>query len=387
MKKYKILKLVTVPDQLEVALKGQMADLKSKGFNVAMASSYDSSILAIIEREKVPHYTIPFVRDINIAKDIWTLFLTVKLILKIKPDIVHTQSPKAGFIGMLACRITRVPIRIHTVAGLPLMETFGFKKLILVLVEKLTYKLSTLVIVNSKNLLQYIIENIYPHPEKIKVLGNGSSNGVDLAYFTNSDDVLNEAERIEKEYNISTEDFIWCFVGRIVKDKGIEELVNSFERLSKNSRNSKLILLGSFEKKNCVSAQVKQKILNNENLLYFGHQKDIRPYLSLSDAFVFPSYREGLPDSLIQACCFNLPAVATNINGCNEIIINNVNGLLVEPKNCNDLYEKMEKLQNNKELQKRFSEKTRDIVASKFSQREVWNLQFIEYQKQIKINC
>lgn len=379
MSKFKLLKLVTVPDQLDVALRGQMSDLTNRGADVYMGSSFDNTIAEIVLREGVPHFEIPFVRDISIVKDLWALFKLIKLLSNLKPDIVHTQSPKAGFIGMLASRITNVPVRIHTVAGLPLMESNGIKKKVLIFIEKVTYKLATSVIVNSLNLQKYITSHIYNNPCKVKVLGYGSSNGVDLEYFLNTNYLIDKAALIKNEFNILPYDFVWCFVGRIVKDKGIEELIDCFEEIIKTRPNSKLLLLGSFEKKNAVKPSVKERILNNRNIIYFGHCKDIRPYLSLSNAFVFPSYREGLPDSLIQACCFNLPSVATDINGCNEIILNNENGLLVKPKNQKDLLEKMLLLQDNIHLQLKFGEKTRAMIELRFSQKVVWDLQYLEY--------
>ena len=377
----KILKLVTVPDQLDVALKGQMLDLKSRGFEVFMASDYDISIPYIVEREATPHFTIRFERDINIFKDFYSLIQTIRLLIKLKPDIVHTQSPKAGLIGMLAAFICGVKGRIHTVAGLPLMETKGLKRKLLIIIEKLTYCCSNSVIVNSQNLLDYIYDHIYSHTSKLKILGFGSSNGVDFKYFQNSTQINSEGINIKRFRGIEEDDFIWCFVGRIVKDKGIEELIDSFEELLKVCPNTSLILLGRFESKNSISPEHKNRLLTNPKIFYFDHQKDLRPYLSISNAFCFPSYREGLPDSLLQAATFNLPAVTTDINGCNEIIQNEVNGLLVKPKDKDDLLAKMIRLQQDNVLLERMSVNTRSIIKKRYDQETVWDLQYLEYLK------
>lgn len=183
MSKPRILRIATVSHSLNLLLKGQLKYVSKNGFNIIIASSYDNDIRFIESREQVIHYSLPLNRKLSPILDLIALFKTIKLILKLKPNIVHTHSPKAGIVGMLAAFLCRTPIKIHTVAGLPLMEARGFKKHLLIYVERLTYLCADYIIPNSNNLKVYIEQYIYKDSQKIKVIGAGSSNGIDLEYL------------------------------------------------------------------------------------------------------------------------------------------------------------------------------------------------------------
>ncbi|WP_274476225.1 glycosyltransferase family 4 protein [Mangrovimonas aestuarii] len=359
-------------------LKGQLKFFRENGFDVYAASSkstsknYKDEVKDLTEREGIPHYVIPFTRKLNPLFDLYSLFCTIKLILKLKPDVVHTHSPKAGVVGMLAARLCGVPLKIHTVAGLPLMEEKGFTKKLLITVEKLTYTLADYVLPNSKNLQSYIINNIYNDKKKIFLIGNGSSNGIDLEYYNKKSVPLEILKQCKEKYDIRDTDIVLSYVGRLAHYKGVNELIEAFVELQNKIGNLKLLLIGAIEEINPLKEDNLKQINENYSIISTGQQKDIRPFLAVSDIFVFPSYREGFPQSLMQAAAFNIPCIATNINGCNEIIEDGKSGFLIPVKNVQGITDTCELLINNKNLRDEVAKNSRKKLEMDFEQTRLW---------------
>lgn len=383
IKKPKILRITTVPISLKILLKGQQTHLSNNNFEVHCMSSEGDEIAHIKESENIAGYhIINLGRKISPFQDLIAIWQCVKIINKLKPDIVHSYTPKAGMIGMIAAYLCRIKIRMHNITGLPLMEKSGYLKFILINIEKLIYYLSTDTYVNSVGLKNYIYLNI---STKVKLLGNGSTNGIDSQYFKKSQLVNNQSAKIKKKYAISDLDFIWIFVGRLVKDKGISELIIAFEKFNQKYNTTKLLLIGNQEPHlDPLPDDILLKLDKNKSILKTGFQSDIRPYLNLSDCLLFPSYREGLPNVPLQAACFDLPIIATNINGCNEIIEDNFNGLLIKSKDADSLFLAMEKIYLDEKLREKMQTHTRSFVVSKFDQKLVWSLLVSEYNRLLK---
>ena len=363
----KLIRITTVPMSFKYLLKGQMNFMSKNGFNVTMISSDGQELNDVIENEKCGHIIIPLTRKITILKDLKATYNLYKLIRKEKPDIVHTHTPKAGIIGMLSSYFARVPIRLHTVAGLPLMEAIGFKRIILNFVEKVTYKCSTKVFPNSYGLKKIIVKHRFTSENKIKVIGNGSSNGIDTSYFDPELFSIEENAVLKTNLGIKKTDFVFIFVGRIVSDKGINELVEAFDKISLVEENIKLLLVGPFEDElDPLQKKTKLLINNNENIISVGYQNDVRPYFSISNCLVFPSYREGFPNVVMQAGAMKLPSIVSDINGCNEIIENNVNGIIITVKDTNAIYNSMKKIYYDKDLFKDVKSKSRNAIKKKY---------------------
>lgn len=378
----KILRITTVPISLNVLLKDQFAYVKKNGFEVITASADGIEVATLVEREGVRHFTIPFTRVISPWRDFICLWSTIKLIRKEKPDVIHSHTPKAGLIAMMAGKICGVKYRLHTVAGMPLMEATGFSKFILTITEFLTYWSATHVFPNSLNLEKWIQGNFKSASRKLKVIGKGSSNGIDTNYFQKSKEVVLLAAEFRETNNISQEAIVLCFVGRLVRDKGIEELVAAFNQLKEP--NTYLLLLGDYEdQREPLNSTTKQEIQSNERILSVGFQSDIRMYLAVSDVFVFPSYREGFPNALLQACAMGLPCIATNINGNNEIIIPDENGLLIEAKSIEQLRIAIEKLCSDQLLRCKLGANARSSILE-YEQENVWRLLLEEYRSLVE---
>ena len=386
-RKIKLLRITTVPISLNILLKGQLAYVRSQGFEVITASADGPEVAELTEREGVAHHAIPLTRKITPVQDLVCLWKLILYIRKEKIQVVHSHTPKAGLLGMLAARICGVPYRFHTVAGMPLMESSGFKRKLLTWTERLTYMNATRVYPNSFRLMEFINQEILNHPTKFHVIGKGSSNGIDTTYFRPAEHVISKSDHFMQDLGFKKDDFILTFVGRIVSDKGINELVEAFLSIKADIKwPVKLLLVGPFEDDlNPVTAKTRASINDHPDIITTGFQSDIRPYLYMSDVFIFPSYREGFPNVILQACAMGVPCIATDINGCNEIITHQETGLLVPPKNASALLSAMRQMINDDDLRKQFSEKARELVEKNYSQQYVWEQIMIEYKSQLNV--
>ena len=376
----KLIIITTVPMSLATLVKGQAKYLSSY-FDVKLVTSFSEKNQEISKDEGVELKSIDMTRQITIIKDLRALIELYKYFKNQKPHIVYTFTPKAGLLGMMASFLSRVPVRIHNIVGMPLMEATGKKFILLKFIERLTYFFSTNLFCNSFGLKKFINENLTK--KDVKVIAQGSINGVDTEFFKNTK-TLDEKELIRDKFKIDKKDFVITFVGRIVKDKGINELIEAFINLSKKYNNLKLLLVGDYEEHlNPIKNENKILIDSLDSIITVGFQNDIRDFLSITDLFVLPSYREGLPNSLIEAGSFGIPLLATNINGCNEIIDDGITGILVEKKSAKKLEEAIDKLLEDKELYNSIKLKVRDRIIEKYEQKYFWNELKNEIKKSI----
>jgi glycosyltransferase involved in cell wall biosynthesis len=392
--KIKLIKMTTVPISMNIILKGQLAFLNQYFEVLGVTAFHEKHFHEIEKREGIRMIRVDMARAIAPFSDIQALIKLYFLFKKERPFIVHTQTPKAGLLGMLAAYLSGVPVRLHTVGGLPLLGTKGIKRSILNILEKITYACAHKVYPNSIGLKNIIVKNGFCQESHLKVLANGGSNGIDTNYFS-----VNKLEKtglsrndLRAKYGIGVDDFVFLFVGRIAIEKGFNELLNAFEKLKNRNlkRPIKLLLIGTFEVHyGVVGSEVKEKIETNPDIFYLGRFDDVRPFYWISDVYVFPSYREGFPNTLLEAGAMGLPLIATDINGCNEIVVNNVTGILIPAKDEFKLEEAMYRLQDDLILHKKLASEARRIVESKFKRELVWDALLSEYkfflsQKHIK---
>ncbi len=369
----KLFRITTVPISLEKLL-GKQLTFMNQYYDVTAISADKENLDRVGKELGVKTHTIEMTRKITPLKDLKSLWDMYTYLKKEKPEIVHSHTPKAGLIGMLAAKLAGVKVRLHTVAGLPLMETTGIKRKVLNQVEKLTYACATNVYPNSKGLYDFILKEKLGKVDQLKVIGNGSTNGIDVNYFDSSLFSDDDSFRLRQELNISKDDFVFIFVGRLVKDKGINELVSAFKSLQiSNTPTLKLLLVGPLEQDlDPLSQEVLDEIENNPGIVSVGFRKDVRPYFAMSNALAFPSYREGFPNVVLQALAMGLPALVSNINGCNEIVAHQQNGLIFQAKESHDLQEAMKRCLDP-ELYNKLQVSARDSVM-KYKQELIWEL-------------
>lgn len=379
--KKKLVRMTTVPESLGKLLEGQLKFMSSY-YEVIGVSSNKEVLKKVGNREGVSVFSLELTRKITPIKDLIAVYQLYKFLKKESPFIIHTHTPKAGIVGMLSSYLAKVPNRIHTVAGLPLVEKRGFKRKVLNFVEVLTYFFATQVYPNSKGLQDFILKEKFTFKGKLKIIGNGSSNGIDLNFF--KPDLITEEEKnkLKIELKIDDEDFVFIFVGRLVGDKGINELVKAFVKLSKKNKNVKLLLVGPFEEDlDPLSQETKTVINNEEEIISVGFQKDVRKYFAISDTLVFPSYREGFPNVVMQAGAMKIPSIVSDINGCNEIIAKGVNGDIIEVKSESAIFEKMCFYLENKGVVAEKGQRSRKIIKDNYDRKLIWETLLKEYKE------
>ncbi|WP_374330105.1 glycosyltransferase family 4 protein [Soonwooa sp.] len=380
MSKPKLIRVTTVPISLDKLL-GKQLSFMDQHFDLTAVSADAPVLVEVGKKLGVKSYPVEMTRQITPVQDLKALWKMYRFLKSERPDVIHSHTPKAGLVSMLAAKLAGVPHRLHTVAGLPLMEAQGLKRKILMLVEQLTYTAATHVYPNSKGLSDFILENKLTTRSKLKVIANGSSNGIDTTYFDKDNLDQNDLLVLKKSLKIEDDDKVFIFVGRLVGDKGLNELIEAFDEIGKDNVKTKLILVGTFEDElDPLQTSTLEKIKSNSNIINVGWQTDVRPYLAIADILTFPSYREGFPNVVMQAGAMGLASIVSNINGCNEIIIEYKNGLIIPVKNKKALAEAMQKLLNDQALLNSLKTNARPMIVDRYQQQVVWDALLTEYK-------
>ena len=361
----KIIRAATIGMSLNIFCRGLLSELKDEGYEVIALSSPDGDLAELGRREKVRTIGVSMERHVSPLKDLISLIRLIRVMRKERPVMVHSMTPKAGLLCMMAAWIAHVHIRVHTFSGLVWPTQTGLSRKILMLTDRITCFCATHIIPEGEGVKHDLSSCITDKP--MRVLGYGNVRGVDLNYWKRSGGTRTEgwlSERREKK-----EPFTFVFVGRIVRDKGINELVNAFFRLNKNYPDTRLLLVGPAEDDlDPVLPETQMAIEKEESIISVGSQKDVRPYYEASDALVFPSYREGFPNVVLEAGAMELPSIVTDINGSREIIEEGVNGVIVPPRDESALYEAMEDMVTHPEKVSKMSAKSRPMIAARYEQ-------------------
>ncbi len=374
--KKKFVIVTTIPATLGF-FRGNLKFL-SDTYDICAVSSDKEKLETFAGSEGVASHYIPMKRQISLVSDFVSLFRFILFFLKQRPDIVHGNTPKGAMLSMLAAWLTRVPVRIYMCHGLRYQGTQGKMRKLLMWMERLTCSCATQVISVSKGVRSTLISDDVCKEKKIMVVGDGSAAGIDLARFDIS---KVDSTIVREQLGIPPSDFVFIFVGRIVKDKGINELVSAFTRLSEEN-NLHLILVGAEERElNPISNDTRKQIEANAQIHAVGRQADVRPYLNCADAFVFPSYREGFGMVLIEAQAMGVPCISSDIIGCNEIIIPGENGELIPAKDADVLYERMKDWVEHPDKVAYMARNARRLVAERYEQKMVWNALLETYRK------
>ena len=358
---------------LRYLLPGQMHFMATHGFDVLMISAAGKELQAVIEQEQCPHIIVPMTRKITPFRDLTCLFQLIKIFRKEKPDIVHTHTPKAGLLGMLAAKICGVKIRIHTVAGLPLMVESGFKYRLLKFIEKLTYAAANKVWPNSNSLMQFIIDNKLCKTTKLQIIAKGSSNGININRFNN--EALDEKiiTEIKEQINYSTKNKYLLCIGRLVVDKGIAELVHVFTQLQKCNDGLMLILVGEYETAlDPLPANTLHEIETNSSIIHINWTNNVEYYMHLANLFVFPSHREGFPNVLLQAGAMQLPIICSHITGNIDIVINNETGLIFDRGNEHQMLKLLQYALANPQHMQTMAKKLHQQINENYRQENIW---------------
>lgn len=378
--KPKLVRVTTIAASLDKLLEHQLAFMQQY-FEVVAVASDDPVLQRVGAKEGVRTKGINLTRKITPLQDLKSLWRMYRFFRSEKPEVVHTHTPKAGTVGMLAAWLARVPIRLHTIAGLPLLEATGKKRTLLNWVERMTCFFATRVYPNSFGLKEIMERERLCPPKKMAVIGKGSSNGINTGYFSMEHFPAQTQQQLRERLGIG-EAFVFVFVGRLVKDKGINELVAAFKQVSHRQAQVRLLLVGNYEQElDPLLPETLQDIEKHPGIVAVGFQQDVRPYLAIADALVFPSYREGFPNVVMQACAMGLPAIVSDINGCNEIVQEGYNGLIVPVKSSSALEDAMLQLLENNGLYLHLQSNCRSSIVKHYQREVVWQALLQEYRR------
>ncbi|MBR4480898.1 MAG: glycosyltransferase family 4 protein [Prevotella sp.] len=360
----KIIRATTIPKSLDVFCRGILKKLSEK-YEVVALSSPGEEMQAIAEREGVRTITVPMERHISPWKDIVALFRLIQVFRQERPTMVHSMTPKAGLLCMVAAWLTRVPVRVHTFTGLVFPTAKGLQRKLLMLTDSITCRCATYIIPEGEGVKNDLFDyGITTKP--LRVLGFGNVMGVDMHIYSRRPEVMEKARLLRDEHS-----FTFLFVGRIVRDKGINELCEAFDRLSKEYPQARLLLVGWREDAlDPVSDETLALIDSNPSIDDVGEVwgDGLLAYYAAADCFVLPSYREGFPNTVLEAGAMGLPSIVTDINGSREIIVENENGMIVPPRDADALFVAMRRMINDDRRRSYMASNARNMIGCRFEQ-------------------
>ena len=364
-----------------IFLERMIPELQKK-YEVILLSSPGSELDEMERKYGVQGKRVPMERHISLFYDLVSLLHLIQTFLKEKPTMVHSMTPKAGLLCMIAAWLTRVPVRVHTFTGLVFPTATGLKRRILMLTDAITCACATHVIPEGEGVMKDL-RNHGITKKPMKVLGYGNIKGVDMMHYSRRPEVMELGQKLKKEGV-----FTFLFVGRMAKDKGINELCKAMSKLS-GFAPVRLLLVGwNEDSQDPISQEAKDLITNNPAIEYVGpmYGDELLAYYAAADCYVFPSYREGFPNTVLEAGAMGLPCIVTDINGSREIIVEGENGVIIPPRDEEALFQAMLEMIRNKQNREYMAGKARDMIASRFEQSFVQNCLMEFYEDILKLN-
>ncbi len=367
-------------------MSGQLAYLRQKGFDIVVIAAPSDSLTIVAEREGVDTIAVPMEREMQPWHDFIALLRVYQILRRSKPDIAVAGTPKAGFVGTLAAFLARVPVRFYMLRGLRLESMTGIKRSILTLTERIASCCAHRVICVSYSLRKAYLDRRLTSEAKTLVLHAGSSNGIDAERFRLSDDRRAQVDELRAELTIPREAPVIGYIGRLTRDKGIEELFTVFNCLSLDFPSLRLLLVGEFEQGDPLSENCIKQLNRHPRIILTGEVPDAAMYYGLLDVFVFPSYREGFPNVLLEAAAAGLPVVGFQATGTVDAIMDGVTGALVPKKDVARLASAIKTYLQDAGLRQRHGEAGRARVVSQFCREKIWEALYETYVSSLPDN-
>ena len=354
--------------------------LRSLGHDVVALASPDSDLDALAEETQTRTLPVAMARRISPPADLRALWRLWRIMRRERPDVVHSMTPKAGLLVMAAARMAGVPVRIHTFTGLVFPTARGMKRRLLKLTDTLTCACATHIIPEGEGVRADLMKNRITR-KPLRVIGSGNMRGIDMRHYTRTQDIEKEAEDIRRRIGGS---FVFIFAGRLVADKGMRELAAAFSRLYARMPGARLLIVGRREDTiDPVDDETDITLRTCPAIHCTGEQSDVRPWMAAADALVFPSYREGFPNVVLEAGAMGLPSIVTDINGSREIISDGMNGLVVPPHDAEALYRAMMRMATDHAARSLMAAAARPHIRAHWEQEELRRRQLDFYRKAI----
>lgn len=372
---HNVLHIITVSFVINHFFGNQFNYLQKKtGNNYFLGCSASEEFLNLSESLNYKTFPVEVTRSINPLEDLKAIFKIYRFIKREKIVKVIGHTPKGGMVAMIASYIAGVKERIYFRHGIIYETSTGIKRLLLKNIDRFSGSLATKVVCVSNSVKEISIKDNLNNPKKNIVLGIGTCNGIDTEEKYNPN-TYDEVKRLnlKQSLNIKEDDIVIGYVGRLVKDKGINELIVAWNILEKKYHNIKLLLVGPIESRDSISETSKKEININSNIINTGFVLHSSPYFSIMDIFILPTYREGFPTVSLEASSMEVPVIISKATGCEESIIENQTGMFIK-NDPNDIATKIEKYIRNENLRKQHGKAGRIFVQNNFEQTKIWDL-------------
>ena len=372
MERPRLLIAVTSP-MSGLFFQGQLAWLREQGFEVHFLCSPGQPAEEIVVSQGVKFYPVPMERAISPWRDLRALWRVIGVLRRVQPQIVNTGTPKAGLLVMLASWFCAVPVRIYTIHGLRFETASGPLRWLLFLLEKFSCKMATHVVCVGPGLHSLVLRYHLCSANKVRVLGPGTANGIDLKIFSPTATTVESGVALRARLGIPHDALVIGFVGRLVRDKGIAELTVAWRELRQQFSAAVLLLIGDHEAGDPIVASDRILLANDERVFQMAFTNEVTTCYAAMDLLVLPSHREGLPTVLLEAAAMELPVVATRIPGCGDVVEDEVTGLLVPLRDAQALTKAMSRYLSDSTLRVSQGKAARTRVCEKFDRYLVWD--------------
>lgn len=343
-------------------LRGQLGYLRQAGFEVTLIASDTGRLAGIAFSDGIPFEDLPMTRSPHPVKDLVSLVRLTMLLRKMSPDLVVYGTPKASLLGSLASRLSRVPRRVYFLYGLRAETATGLSQRFLLACEKFVIKSSTATLSVGNGLASRAIDMGLPG-DLMRVIGAGSANGIDVEHFA----TVSTSRRTEQ----GTAGFVVGFVGRLTLDKGIDRLLRAVELARKTDDSIRLLLVGPDEGLADIPLPTRD-LISAPWVEFTGDVDDTAPWYARMDLMCLPSLREGLPTVVLEAAAAGTPVLVTDFTGARDVVMNGVNGIVVDENSPEALARSILSLRRDPDLRRRLAHSAHEDVRRLFDTSVVW---------------
>ena len=366
----KICFISTIPSTLRTfVLKTAIYLHENTDWDISFICSEDEEFASELP-EFIHYFPVPMERGISIS-GIKSMMQMKKIFVKEKFDLIQYSTPNASLYAALAGKLAGIPVRLYCQWGLVYVGFEGIKRQVFKAIEKIVCKLSTWIEPDSVSNLNFAHEeNLYPQT-KGSVIWNGSACGINLEKFDISQKIKYRKD-IREKYNFPEDSFVYGFVGRITKDKGINELLAAFKQIYESNSNVYLMMVGTTEKDDTVDESLFLWSKKCEHVIYTGFTDIVEQYLSAMDTYILPSYREGFGMGVVEAEAMGVPVIVTSIPGPVDAMKENETGIVVKKGSIKELLRAMKKLYEDKHIRKEYSSNAYDFAINNFEQKKLF---------------
>ena len=372
MVKIKLLQVVNDAFALPFFIGEQFEYFKNKEIEQYVACPESAFLDKYLKKIDIPYFIVPITRNFSPFADAIAIWRLYRILRRNKFTHVFGHTPKGAMIAMVASYLAGVKHRVYFRHGLLYETASGFRRDLLIFIEKITSCLATKIVNVSTSVAKRIKLDGINYEQKSILLSRGTCNGVNIDRFSNLNrQAIDESQALRRSLKIMSSDFVVGFVGRMVKDKGIIDLIEAWEIIKEEDPKFKLLLIGPFETRDAIPAVIWDRISNLDNIVHIDFTEDVTPYYCLMDILVLPSYREGFPTVILEASAMSIPVLTSRATGCVDAIVDGHTGLHIA-HDAKDISDKIKFYHDNPGIKKIHGQNGRQFVSSYFQQQVVW---------------